>query len=232
MLTNRKFGVELEVSDGGAAFREHGTTFRTDRDCSVNDDGLEFVSPILQGDDGIAVVSALCDYAAAHGWDCDESCGYHLHMDMRDVTNTQFRAIVLAYLLSESVWRGMCPNRKHNEFCQPMAVSSKQIEEMEFTSLIYHGESFATADYGRYCWCNMLAYDDHRTLEIRLHGGTVDKAAVVNWIKIHLTFVEAVKDRTFDEIKAMFMGRAPQAVADIAGASLCRYYNLFEPMAV
>ena len=101
--TPRCFGLELETSDCEAYRNLRGKTcFGVKEDGSI--DGLEFFSPILAGDQGLAEVRKFCRLAKKHHFRVNEDCGYHLHIDMRGTTVTERKRIAYAYRLTFNLW--------------------------------------------------------------------------------------------------------------------------------
>jgi len=204
--STRRFGVELEVSTARNYGQLEGqTVFGLKGDCSVGGDGCEFVSPVLQGDAGIEAVEALCEYARSHEWKCDDTCGYHLHIDMNDLDDEAKKRILYAYKLTEALWAKFVQRRRaRNTYCRKISLDAADIRDQRFESSISDIEDAV----GRYCWCNTVAWHDHGTLEIRLHHGTVTQAVVVNWIRAHLRFVDLVRSLTLDQIDSMFLNKS------------------------
>lgn len=225
----RKFGVELEVSDapswGGLEGR---TCFGVKDDCSVNGDGLEFVSPVLQGDAGLEAVANLCDYAENAGWDCDSSCGFHLHIDAADLDDEQRKRIYYAYKLTEALWhKFVSSSRANNSYCREIHADAEEIKQWSWEECLNKAEHSYD---GRYIWCNIVAFYSHSTIEIRLHHGTIDKQTVLSWIKAHLRFVEVVRSMTMAQIESMFAGKATAgAMLEVEriwrDAELSRFYR-------
>ena len=46
----------------------------------------------------------------------------------------------------------------------------------------------------RYCAINFMSINEHNTLELRILEGTLDTKKIINWIKLHLTIIEWVKN--------------------------------------
>ena len=203
----RRFGVELEVSeaDNWTALENDRdiTVFGVKTDGSVNGDGLEFYSPILQGDPGLDAVENLCAYAGEHGWYADESCGYHLHIDCNDLDGIMKKRVYYAYKLTEKLWQRFVPSRRYQSccYCRSIAIEAPRIREMRFSEIknevSRHGNH-------RYVWCNLLSLDSHGTIEIRLHNGTVEAEVVTNWIKAHVLFIDRIKDKLLAGIDRRF----------------------------
>ncbi len=212
--TDITFGVELEVSYAPGYYDLQGrTVFGQKTDGSVRGDGLEFVSPILSGDAGYAAVENLLAYAESKGWSADGSCGYHLHIGMRDFDGQAQKAVAMAYALTPELWSRFVPNaRKSNSYCRQLAVTPEFIEnigEGGYDKPMYYMACEANRhESHRYVWCNFAAYEQHGTIEIRLHNGTVKPKEVLNWIKAHTHFVSVVRKMTVAQVKAMFAGKS------------------------
>ena len=81
--SERCYGVELETECCSNHRELHGSTeWGCVYECSTP--GREFISPILQGDEGFAEIRAICCVAENNSWTTDRSCGLHVHIDARD----------------------------------------------------------------------------------------------------------------------------------------------------
>lgn len=205
--SRRNFGVELETSnsDGWSEWIDN-TPFGAKHDGSV--DGKEFVSPVLNGDDGIDAVDNLCNYAKRNGCTVNRSCGYHLHIDMSGESAEELQRIALAYAYTREFWFGcVAESRRSNHYCHSN-VYGGDVYWDEHTIKAGSGRPRPTT---RYIWANWSAYSAHNTLEIRLHEGTLDGRAVCNWIKAHLRFVDYVKGLTIGQITRIFGNKSLKA---------------------
>jgi hypothetical protein len=205
--SRRKFGVELETSasDGWSEWVEN-TAFGAKDDGSV--DGKEFVSPVLYGDDGLAAVDNLCNYAKRNDCRVNRSCGYHLHLDMSNESAEELRCIALAYAYTQEFWFACVDsNRRDNSYCHNNVIGDT----------VYWDVDSIKAGVGRprpntrYIWANWSAYSAHSTLEIRLHHGSLDGREVCNWIKAHARFVDYVKGLTVGQITRIFGNKTVKA---------------------
>lgn len=198
MPSKRKFGVELEAAacecygelDGSEAWGAKD-------DCTVT--GKEFYSDILSGDAGLEAIEDLCDFASEECWEVDGCCGYHAHFGMREETTDSMKAIALAYLLTYEIW---CPfvrcSRVGAYYCSASTSSIAEIRDITDWSAY-------TAYLRRYCWINFHAYYLHRTFEIRLHHGTLDKLEICNWIRAHATFMDWASKAGWDKVKSSLL---------------------------
>lgn len=209
--TNRRFGIELEVC---RAPNEDGAPhFDKIHDCSVRGDSLEYVSPILAGDAGLRAVANFCSYAKAMKWETDESCGYHLHVNVKDMHVSARRKLAYAYILTEKFWATHVPAwRTENSYCHEMFINdspSRVLTEAGFG---------AVARENNHCsWLNIIPSLDesYGTFEIRLHHGTLDKQAVINWIKIHLWFFKAMQPLSVIDIESSLAEKSADQQRDV-----------------
>ena len=219
--STRAFGVELETSDcSGYETLKDKTCFGAKQDGSI--DGMEFVSPILKGDAGLAEVYKFCQFAKKLKFKVNKDCGYHIHIDMRDTSEITRQRIAYAYSLAFDLWGSLVNrDRLNNNFCETPHYDSTFVRACRDFD-----DTFV--DASRYKFINWRAYRDHGTLEIRGHHGTVKTLDVVNWVKAHLRFVDFVKDKSFDELNDLFgkgLPRARRNFRKIIGQQLSRFYS-------
>lgn len=206
--SKRKFGVELEIS----GCRNHSglrdkTPFGVKYDGSLSG-GKEFVSPVLQGDEGLDAIANLCAYAREHDWTVDSSCGYHLHIDCSDLNDEQKVAVAVGYAATEKLWaRFVSKRRATNNYCGPLPYRAITIKNLSF-----HGILDMT--HTRYLWINWQSYDRHKTLEIRLHSGTVNYDKIANWVIIHTRFVDALAKMVADDVYHLFANKTVEEQFD------------------
>ena len=199
--SKRRFGVELEIS----GCRRHGglrgkTPFGAKYDGSLSS-GKEFVSPVLQGDEGLEAVASLCAYGRDNDWTVDSSCGYHVHIDCGDLNDDQLKSVAVGYAATEGLWaRFVSKKRAGNQYCEKLPYGVADIRSRNFRSILDMSES-------RYHWLNWQAYSRHQTVEVRLHSGTTNYDKIANWVKIHTRFVDALSSMTADAVYAALAGK-------------------------
>lgn len=191
--SKRCYGVELETQRCDEHRTLHGDTeWGCVYECSTP--GREFVSPILQGDEGFAEIRALCDIAVKYRWTIDRSCGLHVHIDARDLSSDQLLQVVYAYRKSYPLWkRFVNRERAENSMCGSPQYVPRDVRDAE------HIEDFVESR-DRFEFVNWRSYLRHGSIEIRLYRGTLQAREICNWVALHTRFVDAVKDLTFDEI--------------------------------
>lgn len=128
--------------------------------------------------------------------DCDvnNSCGTHVHLDMRN------RNPELAYFnlfKTQNLMLAIQPlARRTNNYCVPNTNPEEKLEKF--------GQS------ARRSAINTTAYPKHKTIEIRLHHGTIDYSTLKNWINFLVSVVSLPTK----------LGKAIDTVADLDAAKL------------
>lgn len=105
----------------------------------------------------------------------NSSCGLHVHLDMRyrDVRKCYQKLVDFQDILFGLV----SPRRWTNEFCEWSDPTRNQ--------------------WDRFCAINYTAFAVHKTLEVRLHHGSVDTVKIGAWIQLLL---RAIKDKKAPKI--------------------------------
>jgi hypothetical protein len=217
----RTYGVELETDKCPDYSDLDGRTyFDAKDDGSIN--GKEFVSQVLRGDRGLAAIHEFCE--KAEDFKVNDSCGYHVHIGVRDLSDDAKRAVCVGYALTESFWFSLVPKaRRENRYCRALKWSANQA--LDSNDFYYFAES-----QDRYQWFNVAAYAEHKTFEVRLHSGTLEGDKVCNWVKAHVKFVDWCAGRSINDIVAAFSGCTDQErferMCEIWGEDgLCEFYR-------
>jgi Putative amidoligase enzyme len=197
--SERCFGVELETESCDNYQSLHGQTeWGCVYECSTL--GREFVSPILQGDEGFQEIRILCDIADKYDWSVGQSCGLHIHLDARDLSSSEVLQVAYAYRKTYPLWKKFVNRRRgENSMCGSPQYSATDIRAME------HAEDFAES-CDRFEFVNWRAYLAHGSIEIRIYQGSLNSREICNWIALHTRFVDVVKSLTFNEIDSV-LGR-------------------------
>ena len=228
-LNRHTFGVEFETvlpahlaGHAGAARRiseltglsiivgsRTAPTGRDSRDWRIVPDGsvrgagtaAELVSPILQGEDGLAEVKKIADALVTIGATVNQSCGFHVHVgNLRGADIGFFRNLVKLYSKFEPVIDSLMPPSRRagaNVYCKSLTgVNLAAIDRARnLDSLIQAATGLARSNYGaRFFKLNLAAFLKHSTVEFRQHAGTIDSKKAVAWIKTCLRMVVAARD--------------------------------------
>lgn len=172
MTTERHIGLELEFClprVNKEAIKEalvaspYANMLCLTRDGSVTSNDkydpaeLKICSPLSQLTD---VVSYVCKVLTLHSCVVDTTCGLHVHLDAR---KDDVRAMFDKLLDQQTNLFALVPkSRRNNQYCRP--TTRKDFRKGS-----------------RYKSINSTAYGKFQTLEVRLHGGTIDPNKIINW---------------------------------------------------
>ena len=223
----RTFGVEIEfvhnnAEQVAAKVREYGLDCRVEHynhedrtwwkivtDASVQPRngqigrGLEIVSPILKGREGLAEVETVCAALEQAGADVNITAGLHVHHDASDFNVNSFKNITLLYTRYEKTIDSLMPRSRRangNQYCKSLfdARMGSFSSDEAFMNWIYNASStdqllnFFT---DRFLKLNLRAYRAHSTVEFRQHSGTAEAPKIINWIKLTQAMVNKATDR-------------------------------------
>jgi hypothetical protein len=128
------------------------------------------------------IISKVCAVLAQHDAFVNDTCGLHVHLDMRGRDEKRaFGNLVKA----QKLFFAMLPrSRFRSSYCKPNTCL-----EMEKHS-------------GRYWAINPQSYEEHHTIEVRCHSGTVNAEKINNWIALlssiaygkSVTQIDSLKD--------------------------------------
>lgn len=136
----------------------------TDSSC-----GFE-VRVLLDDNNFVEPLTKICTVLRGIGFSTDIRCGGHVHLDMR---NRDVKKCYANLFKVQQVLRNLLPkDRKYNRFC-----------------LKNNSDSFDKHMAGRYSAINTDSYSKYKTLEIRMHQGTLDEKKLISWIKLLLKIV-------------------------------------------
>lgn len=140
--------------------------------------GFEFAMLLKEGSYKKDLKKVTDFISKVKGLAVDRRCGFHVHFDMRK----RDKDIVFNNLVScQNVLLSLVdPRRYDNEFCR--IVNSKKFPI-----------NFKNTREERYKTINAAAYYRHKTLEVRMHEGTVDYTDMCNWIDVCLKIVNYKK---------------------------------------
>jgi hypothetical protein len=200
MTTERHLGIELEflmpkdnkVNIKAALLASPFANMLTlTRDGSVTSnstiDGaeLKICAPISKM---IACVSEVTKILAVNGCSVDKSCGLHVHLDAR---NDDVRAMFDKLLDQQSTLFALVPSsRRDNQYCRPTAR-----------------KDFCKGS--RYKTINSLSFRKYKTLEVRLHGGTIDPNKIINWITLLTTIAYNTQEITQSRSVKTLLAKLP-----------------------
>lgn len=197
---NRQFGIEMEIAGINIE-----TNIRADHedynhvtrdywkivpDSSVRG-GFEVVSPILKGESGLAAVEIAARALDDAGATVNSSCGLHVHFDASDLDITALKNILRRYADHETEIDAFMPrSRRGNENTYCLSIREFVNRHLERCASV---QELVTSQHVRYFKVNLQSLTRHGTIEFRQHSGTVNAAAIVNWVRFLAAFIERCK---------------------------------------
>lgn len=150
----------------------------------------------------------------AAGGFVDENCGLHVHVDMRDYiparcsTSPQLNCLTEMWALCEKeFYKIVSPERETGTYSKPWysaargwyysAYGEEILKTALYGSMAYH----YLQEIGRYSGCNLHALSKHKTIEYRLHQGTVNTRIITAWALLCAAFtVQATESKAPTEL--------------------------------
>ena len=172
-------------------------------DCSISAGpgriGVEVVSPVLSGADGLRQIQLVCEWMNNLGAEVNSSTGCHVHVGF-DRTNKDGLKRLIAMVANHE--QGIfattgSKSRENNRFCKGVRSSAE-------AKTIYENGLPSYAD--RYHVLNVanLASNGKPTVEFRAFGGTTNATKSIGYVRLAVGFVQ----RACTETRGRKFGRA------------------------
>ena len=206
--------------------------------------GFEFTSPAMKATrqnftKACAVVNKLKDICRehrsnnllAHQTACTPECGFHVHLEINDLTGPQMRNLVNIFRTFEDAFLFLhAPSRRDNSYVY----------------LLQHQDSFDFLGNNprcsipeemneHYLALNFGQYNNRHTIEIRYASSTLVGRKVVNWIQILTCLVEFAKQldnvpyqrgQGVEDLKRFITAHETETWLDSRRATLARWIDL------
>lgn len=154
-------------------------------DGSLSDDeghGVE-LTILFNSAYGFGPLERLCSALKKAGCYVNKTCGLHVHLDARNKTLKKVTACAQSLGNALPVIKWLVPETRHdNTYCKL-------------------GVSPARGD--RYFAINLTAFRKYKTVEIRLHSGSINAEKITNWVKVLQSVANAklkAPIKTFQEL--------------------------------
>ncbi len=204
-------GVEIEVIGGNMFSYDELKNFQFSQipDGSVSNGG-EFVSCAMNGDNLFNKIDNFCKELDINNFKINTDWGMHIHIKVnKNIEN--LKKIYIFYKKYEDYFFNMLPkSRQQNNYCFKLKNKLNLCENdvlkyknsYDFQKNIYNSTNkyalsrFKKNKYNdkRYSWLNFHSVFYRGTLEIRNHQGTINPTKIKNWLKIHLTIINLLKN--------------------------------------
>lgn len=134
-------------------------------ECNCSSEYGHEIAVVAQSSKIAEVVTAVCRVLKQHRARVNDSCGLHVHLDMR---SSNAKRAFHNLVNSQRLLYSMVPSSRYeNQYCRPNQV----------------GKAMRTYQ-GRYWGINPSSYKKHKTIEIRLHSGTVQAEKILHWVAL------------------------------------------------
>jgi hypothetical protein len=188
------YGIELEMSDLAISTASQAITRTGVQGWSVKPDGTrhvsaEAVSPILTAE-RLNETRTVARALVASGGTVNKQTGYHVHIGADAIGLNGIANMVYSWNHAHATIGALvAPSRLNNGFCKPVAEANLA----DWCDNILAG-NIANYGAGRYYSLNLASYSRHRTIEVRLHHGTLNGAKIQGWAEFVGAFAQYSKD--------------------------------------
>jgi Putative amidoligase enzyme len=158
--------------------------------------GLELVSPVLRGEEGMALAAKAVNALQAAGGKTDKTCGLHIHLGMDGLTGSQVIKVLDLYSANQANINSLiAKSRWNNIFCQPIDTYTRHSRcvttfEAATTSRETREARRYLSNYDRYHAVNLCAYAKYGTVEFRQHQGTLSGEKLTSWVRFLMGLTE------------------------------------------
>lgn len=168
-------------------------TWTAQSDASINvsgRQGVEFVSPPLQGLDGLENLSMAVARIKAMGAKVNATCGVHVHVGFPSNDLAALRRLVhlVAHWEKAMFVTTGTKSREQNHYCQSIKTPSTRNANYRNSRAVR--ESFGLDRYRTLNLCNLLS-NRIPTVEFRLFSGSTNPDKIVAWTMLCLSLVES-----------------------------------------
>jgi hypothetical protein len=154
--------------------------------------GLELVSPILKGEEGLLELEKALNALDGAGAKVNTTCGLHVHVDTAGMNNVQRKNFFNSYVRNQELMDRLVSQSRRNNRNYTMPYSASQAD--------VYAECAATGRGGnnRYFTVNVNSLPKYGTLEFRQHQGTLNGKKVVAWVQMLLAIAKTASVSTLE----------------------------------
>lgn len=160
--------------------------------------GIEIVSPVLIGQQGLTAIEIVCRALSDFGCTVSKKCGLHVHVGVAGQPVQFFKNLVKLYSVYEPVIDSMMPLSRRastNAYCRSMTTANPLAIDRarDFSGVVIAATGSSPRIENRFFKLNLVAFNRHSTVEFRQHSGTLDASKAKNWTVTCLRMVQAAK---------------------------------------
>ena len=177
------------------------------------DRGCEVVSPVLAGEAGLAVLATVCRALQAAGYSVNKTCGMHVHVGASDLTVAKMKTLVKTWVKFEDSLECLVSESRRGQatFCKSnvQTVTGRRYGSDDAQNVVICEEAFAKIDActtldqirtlfrsDRYHKLNLESLWRHRTVEVRLHQGSINATKACEWVRLCVGMVDGAAPRS------------------------------------
>lgn len=182
------FGVEIEVEFGDKCkVMPEAEMWKLDSDGSLRNNGVEYISVPMFGEDAANALDGLSEELTAAGPELSHRCGLHVHIDVSGMTVEELLSYVVVVSFAEPLlYKYVGVTRRENIHCLPFSDTGNM---MPFLNGIKYGQStheVATAirHMCKYSGFNILPVMYQGSVEFRHHSGEYNAERIIEWVNI------------------------------------------------
>jgi hypothetical protein len=153
--------------------------------------GLELVSPIMRGEEGLREVEKVLNAIDGAGGKVNTTCGLHVHVDTAGMTPIQRKNFFFAYVRNQDmVDRLVSKSRRNNRHYTQRYETERAINH--YAECVENGQG----GNSRFYTVNTCSIPKYGTLEFRQHQGTLNGKKVVAWVQMLLAIAYTASKTT------------------------------------
>lgn len=150
--------------------------------------GIEYVSPILDGADGLRQLREACEAIKQRGGNVNQSCGVHIHVDFPHTDRKARHRLTRMVANMETALYAVTGTR-NRELGQGSRYGHHWCKSVKGCGTPTRFERNNTRD--RYYLCNFRT-GGKPTVEFRVFSGSLDPRKIATWVRLVVGMVERV----------------------------------------
>jgi hypothetical protein len=204
LLPNQQLGFECEVEGVTVRGAQRVDGWVVKEDHSLRH-GAEYVTDgVVTANKADVHLRKVLDYFRTAGAVLSVRTGFHMHVDVTDLTNTEMGAFTAAYLLCEDgIYRYAGEDREYLGFCVRLGECSDELENARAMTVAEDGRTFlgnVPPHERRYCGFNMASIPRLGTVEFRHLPMSFDLDYLLNFVCTILTLKKYVYGKSAQSV--------------------------------
>ena len=179
----------------------------------------------LCGKAGLYALDRFLSFLFDEGLAVDERCGFHVHIDVEDLSDSELQSVALGYhYLYRLLEYVVAPHRVDCYYSRNPRGSRHDFDFKPYTWRSIQSHYPQVESYNRYYAVNWASLPVHNSLEIRMLEGTLDGSKIFIWIMLNCLFVERIRKYSLAKITRLFGSKSQaemvEALGEVVGTDL------------